>query len=164
MTENERIKQVRKSMNLTLEAFGQRIGVTRAAISNIENGIRSVTEQMRRSVCREFGVNENWLLAGEGEMFEKTVSHVLDAAVKQYHLTQKDRTLIEKFMELPPDARGVILEYIERAAAALRQLDEDEERQIERDVAEYERQLREEKGRAEKSSASPDTDSDTKMA
>lgn len=150
--------------SMTLEEFGARVGVKKAAISKIENGISGVTEQMRLAICREFGVSENWLLTGEGEMFEKTVSHVLDAAIRRYHLTQRDRVLVEKFMELPSDARSVILEYIDQVAAALRQLDEEEEKQIKRDVAEYERQLREEKEAAGSSSVSPDTDSETKMA
>lgn len=162
MTENERIKQVRKSLNLTLEVFGQRIGITNAAMSKVENGKRNVTEQVRRAVCREFGVNESWLLSGEGDMFTNAVSHELDAAVSRYHLTQKDRLLIEKYMELPQDIRDGILDYIERVAAALQRMDEQE--QIEREAQELAWQLREEKEQADGLSASPDTGSDTKMA
>ena len=43
---NNRIKQLRKALNFTMETFGSRLGVTRTAISNIENGHRSLTEQM----------------------------------------------------------------------------------------------------------------------
>ena len=166
MTENERIKQVRKSLNLTLAVFGQSIGITSAAMSKVENGKRSVTEQVRKAVCREFGVSETWMLTGDGEMFENDVAHELDAAVKRYHLTQKDRVLIEKFMELPPDIRNGILEYIERVSDSLRQMDdhEQEEKQIQQEVKEFERQLRKEKERAERSSALQNTDTDTKMA
>ena len=66
---NTRIKQLRKTLNLTMEEFGKRLGVTRTAISNIESGNRNVTEQMFTSVCREFKVTEDWLRTGEGEMF-----------------------------------------------------------------------------------------------
>ena len=55
---NERVKQLRKCLGLTMEKFGDRLGVTRTAISNIEAGNRGVTEQMLRSICREFNVNE----------------------------------------------------------------------------------------------------------
>ena len=68
---NERIKIIRNKLNLTLDKFGQRIGVTRAAISNIETGNRKVTEQMCRSICREFNVREEWLRNGTGEIFEE---------------------------------------------------------------------------------------------
>ncbi len=69
MTQNERVKEVRKSLNLTLEKFGERVGVGKTAISNIEKGNRNLTEQMTKSICREFGVDYIWLTTGEGEMF-----------------------------------------------------------------------------------------------
>ena len=68
MTENERIREIRKSLNMTLEQFGEKVGVTRASMSNVENGNRSVTSQMRKSICREFGVDYIWLTTGEGNM------------------------------------------------------------------------------------------------
>ena len=69
MTQNERIKEIRKTLGLTLEKFGERIGVTRGSMSNIENGNRNLTEQMTKSICREFSVDYMWLTTGEGEMF-----------------------------------------------------------------------------------------------
>jgi len=66
----ERIFLVRKNLNMTMEKFGERIGITRAAISNIEKGNRSVTDQVAKAILREYGVSENWLKTGEGEMFE----------------------------------------------------------------------------------------------
>lgn len=70
MTINERIRDLRRDgLGLTLEEFGARVGVSRAAMSNIENGARSVTDQMFISICREFNVRPEWLLDGSGEMF-----------------------------------------------------------------------------------------------
>ena len=60
---------MRTTLNLTLEKFGKRLGVTKVAISNIEKGNRNVTDQMRKSICREYGVNETWLTSGTGKMF-----------------------------------------------------------------------------------------------
>ena len=54
---------------MTLEKFGEPLGVGKTAISNIEKGNRNLTDQMAISICREFNVNENWLRTGEGEMF-----------------------------------------------------------------------------------------------
>ena len=74
MTQGERVKSVRKKLELTLEKFGERLGVTKTAISRIEKGDRGLTEQMFKSICREFGVNEVWLRTGEGgddNMFTK---------------------------------------------------------------------------------------------
>lgn len=69
MTQGERIKELRKSLDLTMEKFGERLGVSKATISNIENGNRNLTEQMTKSICREFGVDYIWLTSGDGEMF-----------------------------------------------------------------------------------------------
>ena len=69
MTQGERIKDVRKALGLTLEKFGERVGVTKQTVSRIENGVNNLTEQMTKSICREFSVDYLWLTTGEGEMF-----------------------------------------------------------------------------------------------
>lgn len=69
-TENERIKEVRKVLRLTLEAFGQRVGMKKSSLSHMENGTNAVSNQLRTAVCREFHVREEWLRTGDGEMFE----------------------------------------------------------------------------------------------
>lgn len=69
MTQGERIREVRNTLGLTLEKFGDRLGVTKVAISNIEKGNRNLTEQMTKAICREFNVDYMWLTTGEGEMF-----------------------------------------------------------------------------------------------
>ncbi|MCI8569769.1 MAG: helix-turn-helix transcriptional regulator [Bacilli bacterium] len=68
-TQGERVKLLRKHLNLSGEKFGEKLGVTKVAISNIERGNRSLTDQMLKSICREFNVNEKWLRKGIGEMF-----------------------------------------------------------------------------------------------
>ena len=70
-SENERIKEVRKAMNLTLEAFGQRVGMKKISLSHMESGTNAVSGQLRTAVFREFHVREEWLRTGEGEMFEE---------------------------------------------------------------------------------------------
>ena len=69
MTENERVKELRKSLGLTQEKFGERVGLKKSAISQIESGVNGVTDQLRLAVFREFNVNEDWLRTGEGSMF-----------------------------------------------------------------------------------------------
>ena len=72
MKQGERIREIRKTMKLTMEQFGEKIGVTKSTISNIENGNRNATEHMIKSICREFNVDYMWLTTGEGEMFVTT--------------------------------------------------------------------------------------------
>lgn len=68
---NERIRELRKALGLTLERFGEALGVGKTAINKIESGQNNVTDQMFKSICREFDVNEEWLRTGEGEMFKE---------------------------------------------------------------------------------------------
>lgn len=68
---NERIKLLRKELGLTQEQFGQRLGVTRGAITNIEYNKVEPKPLFVDLICREFDVNEQWLRTGEGEMFHK---------------------------------------------------------------------------------------------
>ena len=78
---NERIRALRKALNLTMEQFGKRIGVSKSTISNIENGNRDATEHMIKSICREFGADYIWLTTGESEMFVESN----DAFYKRIH-------------------------------------------------------------------------------
>lgn len=69
MTQGERVREIRKALGLTLEKFGEKLGVKKNAISQIENGRNSLTDQMQKAICREYGVDYIWLTTGEGEMF-----------------------------------------------------------------------------------------------
>ena len=69
MSQGQRVKELRKELNLTLEKFGKPLGVGKTAISKIENGEHSLTDQMIISICREYNASEEWLRSGVGEMF-----------------------------------------------------------------------------------------------
>lgn len=69
MTQGERVRKVRKSLGLTMEKFGEHLGVTKTAISLIESGKNNLTDANIKAICREFSVDYIWLTTGEGEMF-----------------------------------------------------------------------------------------------
>lgn len=69
----ERIKKVRKSEGLTQVEFGERIGVKGNTVTNYETGLRTPTDAVLLSICREFNVNEEWLRTGNGEMFNPEI-------------------------------------------------------------------------------------------
>lgn len=66
---NTRIRELRKSLKLTQQEFGNKIGLSKASIGNIENGIINLTDRNLSLICSAYNVNENWLRNGEGEMF-----------------------------------------------------------------------------------------------
>ena len=98
MTQGERIKEVRNSLGLTLEKFGDRLGVTKVAISNIEKGNRNLTEQMTKSICREFGVDYMWLTTGDGEMFIDTDDDFIERIDRIMAGEDEARKSLFKFM------------------------------------------------------------------
>ena len=68
MTQGERVRKIRKSLGLTLEKFGKKLGIGKTAISKIEHEQCSLTDANIKLICREFGVDYIWLTTGEGEM------------------------------------------------------------------------------------------------
>lgn len=97
---NERVKELRKVLDLTLEKFGERIGVTKMTISRIENGKNNITDQMFKSIVREFNVNEQWLRTGEGEMFAAASTHDQVEHIVQQALKGNDEFRIQVFTAL----------------------------------------------------------------
>lgn len=68
---NERIKKLRKELDLTQQEFAERIGVKRNTVATYEMGRSEPSDAGITLICREFKVNEEWLRAGSGEMFRK---------------------------------------------------------------------------------------------
>lgn len=101
---NERLKELRTTLGITLEEFGKRIGITRSAVGHLEKGSRNLTEQTLKSICREFGVNEEWLRTGEGEMFvpltrSEAIAEFAGSLMKEEDASFKKR-LIEALAKL----------------------------------------------------------------
>lgn len=110
---NDRIKLLRETLGMSQEAFGGKIGITRAAISNIEKGTRNMSEQTIKSICREFNVNYAWLMEGVGDMFSDLPETLIDEVAEEYELDDLDKLLVKRYMQLPPEKRKVIKEYLE---------------------------------------------------
>ena len=115
---NTRVAELRKELNLTLEKFGKRVGVTKVAISNIEKGNRKLTEQMLLAICKEFDVNEDWLRNGEGEMFNSVPNSAMEQIKKEYHLDDFSFNLVYEYLKLTDEKRRVVRELFHNALAA----------------------------------------------
>lgn len=66
---NERIKKLRKSLDLTQTEFASRIGTTQNSLAGYETGRRNPSSSVINNICKEFHVSEEWLRTGKGEMF-----------------------------------------------------------------------------------------------
>lgn len=96
---NERIKELRKALGLTLERFGEALGVQKSAVSKWERGENSVPDQMFKSICREFDVNEEWLRTGEGKMFKELSRSEKIAVFLTDVLKDEDDSFRKQFIE-----------------------------------------------------------------
>lgn len=65
----DRIRKLRKTLDLTQEEFSKRLGITRTAVAQYETGRNDPVSSVVSLICKEFNVNEEWLRTGSGEMF-----------------------------------------------------------------------------------------------
>lgn len=71
MSIGERIKKLRKHLDLTQQKFGERLGIKGNTVAQYELGRNEPIDAVLSLICKEFNVNENWLRTGNGEMFEE---------------------------------------------------------------------------------------------
>lgn len=110
----ERIKQLRKYLGLNQENFGLKIGLTRSAICNYENGSRALTEQTIMSICREYNVSRVWLTEGVGDMFTSLPETVLDELALQFELADSEKDLVADFCKLPKEQRSAVIAFLRK--------------------------------------------------
>ncbi len=118
MTLGERIKKVRKNLDLTQQKFADQIGTTQNNIASYEIGRREPSAAAVNNICKTFNVSEAWLRTGEGEMFLPSPNGVLDELVQKYGLSTRGKVIVEKFLDLNPDVQEAVAVYIEEVAAA----------------------------------------------
>ena len=127
MTQGERIKEVRKSLKLTLEKFGEKIGVKKNAISTVENNRNSLSEQMAKSVCREYNVNETWLRTGEGEMFLPVNRKTKIEKLTNQLLSEESDSFKNRLVSVLADLNENEWEFLEKKAMQLCGIDEEDD-------------------------------------
>lgn len=120
---HERIRKLRKTLDLTQEKFAERIGIKRNTIATYESGRNEPVDSVVALICREFHVNEEWLRYGTGEMFTKDSEDELKALTEKYSLTSADRVLIEKYVSLNADTRKAILKFMTDVVSSLEEAD-----------------------------------------
>lgn len=101
---------------MTMESFGEKLGVGRTAISNIENCKRNVTDQMIKSICREFGYNEEWLRDGiepKKPMIDEDMEYGQICAELGIN-DNRAKQIILNYGRFSPDDKKLFWEYIDR--------------------------------------------------
>lgn len=109
---NERIKKLRKALDLTQQEFATKIGSTQNVLANYESGRRNPSSSVINNICKTFNANETWLRSGKGEMFVPRPTDALETFIRERNLSTSDRILIEKFAALDADRRHAVVEYV----------------------------------------------------
>lgn len=113
----DRIKRIRKEIDLTQCEFAKRIGTTANVLTNYETGRRNPSASVINNICKTFGVNEEWLRTGEGEMFLKTPDSLIEQLKQKYSMDDFETSIIEEYLNLPADKRAVFKEFIYKLAS-----------------------------------------------
>lgn len=104
------------ALNLTTREFGAALGISSGAVSSIETGYRNVTDKHIKLICAAFPtVSEQWIRTGEGNMFVKSSSDLIDDVCKQYDLDSIAKAMLRAYVELDASSRAVISGYIRSA-------------------------------------------------
>lgn len=79
-----RVKQIREKLKLNQAEFAKKIGLSQSTLAMIEVNKRTFSDKHIKLICSEFGVSENWLRTGEGDMFasspyEKEFLNIFDS-------------------------------------------------------------------------------------
>lgn len=108
---NERIRYIRETLNLSRASFGQRLGVSGDVINNLERGRVEIKEPMVKLICTIFGVREEWLRTGEGEIYSSAELFSLDRFVAERGATELELAIVKAYFELDPAIRQAVLEH-----------------------------------------------------
>lgn len=101
-----RVKYLRQELKLSQKEFGERVGVSQTKIYDIENQ-KPLSNLLKRSICNEFELNEEWLVTGQGDMYsskhynkdlELFIASIKDERVKK--LILRIATLNDKGLEM----------------------------------------------------------------
>lgn len=118
----ERIRELRKNqLHLSQTDFGDRLGVSRSVIKNIELNALARPDQklsLIKLICKEFSVNEDWLLNGNGPMFLEPDTFSLDEFVKQRGATELELQIVKLYFDLDADTRKTLVSHFRSGLAS----------------------------------------------
>lgn len=104
----ERIMLIRNNSGLSVQAFADRIGVSRGVINNIERNLAPVTPVVCYAICAKFHIREEWLFEGKGDMMES--DDLVEQLCERRGLNADQRRILQAAANLGPDAARLILD------------------------------------------------------
>lgn len=112
----ERIKKLRKALDLTQQEFADRLCIKRNTVATYETGKSNPSDAAVVLICREFNVSETWLRTGEGDMFvELPRNEALAAQIQAFLRGGTDsfrERLVSLLLRLTPEQWDALEGYL----------------------------------------------------
>ena len=116
---NERLKKLRKNLDMTQQKFADRIGYKRNTVAKYETGVNSPSAAVISLICREFNVNEDWLRTGNGEMFLTTNRNADIARLTRQLLSEESDSFKNRFISMLSNLTVEEWEFLEKKSKEL---------------------------------------------
>lgn len=123
MTIGERMRDARKAKGLTQAALAEKVRLKRNTIANYKTNNIEPSERSVFDICAVLGINEKWLLAGEGEMLRQlSEDEELELIFDQIHMSTDPtiRAIIRTYWKLPDNAKDAVRQFILDAEAQIK--------------------------------------------
>lgn len=121
----ERIRLLRKDyLHMSQTEFGVKLGVSRSVIKNIELDALARPDQklsLIKLMCKEFSVNEEWLLHGSMPMFVTPETFSLDQYLKERGCTALEMEIVKAYFELDMDTRQKVFDHFQARLSAAKE-------------------------------------------
>lgn len=122
---NERIKKLRKTLDLTQQEFADKIGVKQNTVAQYEMGRNIPIDSVIFLICREFNVSEEWLRTGDGDMFLPADRNADIARLTKQLLNEESDSFKNRLISILSNLTVEEWKFLEDKARELCGLDED---------------------------------------
>lgn len=109
---HKRLKELRNHLNMNQADFAKSLGIGQSTLAMMEVGKREIGERHIKTICALYNVDEDWLKKGVGEMFKITKKSIIEELAENYKLKETEIAVIKAFVELSPESRSGVLDYV----------------------------------------------------
>ena len=122
---NNRVKEVRQSMELSQAKFAQKIEFSQGAIRDVELGKCGVSDRLILAMNKYLGVNEEWLRTGNGSMYAQTdkkdaVEQALNILMAKYNMDKFEIAMMKNYLEMSPEAKQGFKTFLKEVAPTIK--------------------------------------------
>ncbi|CEK34324.1 putative prophage repressor,Antitoxin PezA,transcriptional repressor DicA,Predicted transcriptional regulator,Helix-turn-helix domain [[Clostridium] sordellii] len=97
---NLRLKEIRKSTRLKQADFAKRLNISRSHLAGLETGAKPITERIISDLCKEYNVNKEWFLTGDGDMFNDPI--------KDFNLDPEIEEFLQLYLSVDEDTKKYV--------------------------------------------------------